>query len=1098
MRSLFLACLILFVQQTFASQGYYRFPALHNNTLVFTAEGDLWKMALSDKYAQRLTSQVAEESQASISPDGNWIAFVANYTGAPEVHVMPINGGLAKQLSFENTRIKLHGWSQNGQVLYSYNGRVGPAGNWTLKLVEPKSLTTTTLPLADAVDGSLAPDNTLFFSQFGLQVSTDNAKHYQGGAKGEIWKFSLNDDKEAEHLTAKHQGSVRSPMVAGQRVYFISNQSGSDNIWSMKLNGRDQQQHTRYTDWEVRSARLFKDKIAYQLGADIKILDLTTGQSNKVEIALTSDFAQQRKHWVNNPINYLTSAKQASDSKKVVITARGRVAIATADGSRLVEVATPANSRTRKAILSHDNQFVYAINDNSGELEIWQYPADGSEGAEQLTFDGQVFRFNLFLSPDGKFIAHNDKQGNLWMLDIQSKQNKKVLGDLEIGADFGELVWSSNSQLIALNYFQNSTELKRSKILLIDIQNNNKKVLTSDKYFSYSPAFSADNQWLYFLSDRNFDVHPNSPWGDRNMGANFDRKAQIFAIALNKDASFPFASPTELDQLAAEKGDKQENSAEPETNKKATPNKEPATIVVDWQGLEKRLWQVPVPAGNYSNLLANQKYLYVLDKITEPGSQPALKSIEIKANTKVETFAEKVQNASLSDDGKTLFMQQTGNKKAMFLVDAKAKFNSKAADIKINTSDWKLFIDPQQEWQQIFHDAWLMHRDSLFDKNMRGLDWAAVKQKYQPLLSRLTDRHELNDIFKQMMGELNTLHSQVYGGDLPTDNKQAKPATLGAQYKQNQQGVEIEKIYANDPELISMQSPLAKPGVNAQVGDVIHAINGQPIKVLADIAKALQNQVGKQVLLTLKRQGEEIKTVVKPGSTRDDYYQRYYDWVYHNQQKVFKTDEQIGYLHLRAMGAGDVENFAREFYAQNNKQGLIIDVRRNNGGNIDSWIIEKLLKRAWSFWKARSGPAYSNMQQAFRGHLVVLADQFTYSDGETFTAGVKALKLGTVIGKQTAGAGVWLSGRNRQADNGLARVAEFPVYAMDGRWITEGRGISPDIEVTNLPHATFKGEDAQLQQAIKFLQKKIKKQPVKAMKVKDFPAVEHAADDILK
>jgi tricorn protease len=415
----------------------------------------------------------------------------------------------------------------------------------------------------------------------------------------------------------------------------------------------------------------------------------------------------------------------------------------------------------------------------------------------------------------------------------------------------------------------------------------------------------------------------------------------------------------------------------------------------------------------------------------------------------------------------------------------------------VNTSDWKLQVNPQQEWQQIFHDAWLMHRDSLFDKTMRGLDWSAVKQKYQPLLTRLTDRHELNDIFKQMMGELNTLHSQVRGGDLPMDNNTAKAATLGVEYFQDTQGVKIAHIYANDPELISRLAPLAKPGVNAKVGDIISAINGQPILTIPDIAKALQNKAGKQVLLNLIRADQQISTVVKPNSTRDDYYNRYYDWVTQNQQKVYQANDDLGYLHLRAMGAGDVATFAREFYAQYKKQGLIIDVRRNNGGNVDSWILEKLLRRAWSFWQVRGGDSFTNMQQTFRGHLVVLADQYTYSDGETFTAGIKALKLGTVIGKQTAGAGVWLTGRNRQTDGGMARVAELPVYAMDGRWVTEGRGISPDIEVDNLPHATFNGEDAQLQAAIKLLQKKIKRDPIKPLKVKPFPKVNVPADDII-
>jgi tricorn protease len=1097
-------------QPALALAGYYRYPALHNDTLVFTAEGDLWKIKLGDKYAQRLTTHPAEEKEASISPDGNWVAFVANYSGTPEVHVIPIQGGLAKRITFENVRVKVQGWSADSKVLYSYNGRVGPAGNWTLKQVDPTTLFTTTIPLADAVQGTITSDgNDLYFTQFGLQISTDNARAYQGGAKGELWKYTLGSNKEATQLTSKHKGSARTPMISDERLYFISNQSGSDNIWSMKLNGRDQQQHTQYQDWEVRSARLNDNKIVYQLGADIKIFDIPSEQSTVIDIALTSDFPELREHWVNNPLKNLTSAKQAGDTKKVVLTARGRVAIAATDGSRLVEIVTPKDSRTRKAILSHDKKSVYALNDSSGEMEIWQYPADGSQGSERLTSDGNIFRWDLYLSPDGKSIAHDDKNGDLWLLNLATKENKKILSNNVGGSPIDSLVWSNNSQLIAITHADVKAE--RSQILLIDVENSKHQILTSEKYASYSPAFSHDSNWLYFLSDRHFDSFPNSPWGDRNMGASFDRRTQIFAIALQEDSKFPFQQPTELDGLKGTNDITEEKNADAdgsaadktEDTEKSAPDKSKANntedspkVTVDWPNITDRLWQVPVPSGNYSKMLANKKFLYVLDKITEPKSQATLKSIKIEPKSKPKTFLGAVQSFSLSDDGKTLFLQKTGSKKDMFLVAAGANFSSTAKDIKVNTSDWKLLINPQQEWQQIFHDAWLMHRDSLFDKNMRGVDWSTVKQKYQPLIARLTDRRELNDIFKQMMGELNTLHSQVRGGDMPSDSNAAKPSTLGAEFSQGTQGVKIEHIYSNDPELLSRLSPLARPGVNAQAGDFITAINGHTIHSIPDIAKALQNQAGKQVLLSLKRADEQISTVVKPSSTRTDYYNRYFDWVTQNQQKVHQADDELGYLHLRAMGAGDVATFAREFYAQYKKQGLIIDVRRNNGGNVDSWILEKLLKRAWSFWKPRGGDSFTNMQQTFRGHLVVLADQFTYSDGETFTAGIKALELGTVIGKQTAGAGVWLTGRNRQTDGGMARVAELPVYAMDGRWVTEGRGISPDIEVENLPHATFNGEDAQLKAAIKLLKKKVKKAPVKPLKVKPFPKVNRSADDI--
>ncbi|HEX5793572.1 MAG TPA: S41 family peptidase, partial [Rheinheimera sp.] len=425
----------------------------------------------------------------------------------------------------------------------------------------------------------------------------------------------------------------------------------------------------------------------------------------------------------------------------------------------------------------------------------------------------------------------------------------------------------------------------------------------------------------------------------------------------------------------------------------------------------------------------------------------------------------------------------------MFVVEAAAKAPSDLVKTKLNINSWQLSIKPAEEWQQMFADGWRMHRDFLFDKGMRGLDWNASKAKYQPLLERVTDRYELDDIFAQMMGELNALHSQVRGGDYRTDDNATKAASLGAEFSAGKEGLLIEHIYRTDKELPMQAPPLAKPGVNASAGDTVLAINGKAVSDLPGLTQALRNQAGKQVLLTLQRGKQQWQTVVEPVSSGRDSQLRYQDWVSANQQRVATaSDNQFGYLHLYAMGSHDIASFAREFYAHYDKPGLIIDVRRNRGGNIDSWIIEKLLRRVWAFWQPTQGAAYTNMQQTFRGHLVVLTDQLTYSDGETFSAGVKALGLGPLIGKRTAGAGVWLSGRNRLADNGVARVAETAQFATDGRWIIEGYGVTPDLEVDNLPYASFNGQDAQLEQAIRHLQQKLQAEPVDTLQAQPLTA----------
>ncbi|MEH8017754.1 S41 family peptidase [Rheinheimera muenzenbergensis] len=1063
-----------------AVQGYYRSPVLQQDQLVFTAEGDLWQATLGDLTARRLSSHLVQESQPLLSPDGKALAFVADYDGASEIYLMPLSGGVAKRISFENSRVRIQQWLADGRILYATDSAAGPANYWLLKTVDPQSLQTDTLPLADASAGSIDEQGgTVFFTRFGLQLTGDNSKVYRGGAMGELWRWTLGSKAEATLLSSGHKGSISQPVFYQGRVYFVSDADGNSNIWSVAATGGDFTQHSYHKDWRIGRISVSNGQVLYQLGADLQLLQLADGNSRTLPVQIQSDLVQQRERVIAKPLQYFNSAyyqAQQDDSDKVLVTARSQLALAMPGKQRLVQISTPVGSRSREAVLSKDGNWVYAINDHSGEHEIWRFAADGSDNAKQLTTDGSVHRWQLRLSPDGNYLAHDDKNGDLWLLHLPSGRNSKIYtGGIGLSA-YDDISWSADSKLLAFTL--NPSRQSRAQVVLYSLAEQQSAVITSDKYDAYAPAFSPDGLWLYFISNRQFTATPGHPWGDRNLGPMFDKRSQLFAVSLKQQACFAFRPEQELDNCD-DKAAKESRSA-----KKGR--------LVDWDGLSARLWQVPLASGNYSQLAANDKRLYLLERDSSAGAKPVLKQIEFsRTEANAEVFASDISDFQLAANGKKLFMRKHASQGGgdMYVVEAGAKAPSELNKHKLNIASWQLSVNPVQEWQQMFADGWRMHRDFLFDKGMRGLDWAASKAKYQPLLQRVTDRHELDDIFAQMMGELNALHSQVRGGEYRDDNAGAKAASLAAEFSPVKDGLLLKHIYRTDAEIPAQAAPLAKPGVNAREGDTLIAINGKAVTDLAGLTELLRNQAGKQVLLTLKRGKQQWQTVVEPVSAGQNSQLRYQDWVVGNQQRVATaSNNQFGYLHLYAMGPNDIANFSREFYAHYDKAGLIIDVRRNRGGNIDSWLIEKLLRRTWAFWQPTQGAAYTNMQQTFRGHLVVLTDQLTYSDGETFSAGVKALGLGPLIGKRTAGAGVWLSGRNRLADNGMARVAETAQFAMDGRWIIEGYGVTPDLEVDNLPYERFNGKDAQLLRAIDYLQQKLQQQPVAPLKAEPLTA----------
>jgi tricorn protease len=372
-----------------------------------------------------------------------------------------------------------------------------------------------------------------------------------------------------------------------------------------------------------------------------------------------------------------------------------------------------------------------------------------------------------------------------------------------------------------------------------------------------------------------------------------------------------------------------------------------------------------------------------------------------------------------------------------------------------------------------------MMRDYFYDRDLHKVDWNAVRAQYEPLVSRLTDRYELDDLMAQMVGELSALHTFVYGGDKRVSPDQIPVGFLGALLKKNGKGARIAHIYHSDPDYPDQASPLNRTGSHIHEGDIITAVNNVSLDETPDIAVLLANKVGIPVKLSLlDAGGKPFDEVVRPMSAREEFLLRYSEWELTRRERTDSASHNdIGYVHLRAMGSGDMDDFVKQYYPVFDRKGLILDVRHNNGGNIDSWVLEKLLRKAWMYWQSRSGGPTWNMPYAFRGHMVILCDQNSASDGEAVLEGFRRLGLGKVIGMRTWGGEIWLSQDNRLVDNGIASAAEMGVYVPEGKWLIEGHGVDPDIVVDNLPWATFQGKDAQLETAIDFLKKQIAAEP---------------------
>ena len=1078
------------------TQGYYRFPVLHGDSIVFTAEGDLWQVGIKGGVARRLTSHLGEESRAAFSPDGKTLAFSAQYEGPLEVYTMPVEGGLPVRRTFEGEAAFVVGWTPEGKILYATR-HFSTLPDCQLATADPKTGLTTVLPLSQASDGVFDPSGrTLFFTRQQFQGSS--TKRYQGGTAQNLWKFLL-DSAEALPLAADFPGTSKCPMWWQDRIYFITDRDGTMNLWSMNSDGGDLRQHTTHHGWDVKWASLSEGRIVYQQGADLRLFEIASATDSLVPIQLASDFDQEREKWVKKPVDYLTSVHLSPDGDRVVLTARGQVFVAPTAQGRFVQATRNQRVRHRQARFLADGKSLLALSDQAGELEFERIPANGVGQPELLTHDGKIFRSDGVGSPDGKWIAYQNKNQELWLFDLEQKKQQWIATS-KVGA-FSDLRWSPDSQWLA---YVSAADNSYARIRLYHLKDGTTTSLTSDRVNSFSPVWSQDGKWLYFLSERHLESAVSSPWGARAPEPFFNEAIKIYLVSLLKDGRSPFEPNDELhpgakdqekdkeEKKAGDKSEHQDAAKADKTEDKPDKSKEkdhesasksgetnsPPVVVIDLAGIQNRVLPVPVPPGNYSELAMNDKHLYWLANGVGPGAKPSLKTVEItNEDPKVKTLAEEVKSFELSSDGKKILVWKGDD---FHVEDAGAELKlEKSVDLK----NWTFSLDPRDEWRQMFTESWRLMRDYFYDQNMHGVVWTALREKYRPLADRVTDRGELNDLIADMVGELSALHIFVFGGDYRDGTEQVRPAGLGAALSRDeaQNGYRIERVYQSDPDYPERSSPLAKPGLNLGQGAIIQMINGVPALSVPNLAALLRNQAGRQVLLTVKSSPAEParEVIVAPISLDQEADLRYDDWEYSRRLKVEEWGKgDIGYVHLRAMGSKDIADWARNFYPVFDRQGLIVDVRHNGGGNIDSWILEKLLRKAWFYWQPRVGNPTWNMQYAFRGHIVVLCDQETASDGEAFSEGFKRLGLGKVIGMRTWGGEIWLSFDNWLVDQGIASAAEFGVYGPEGRWLIEGHGVDPDLVVDNPPHATFKGEDAQLKAAVAELQEQIRLKPV--------------------
>ncbi len=1061
-----------------------RFPTISKDAIVFTYAGDLYTVARTGNgLARKLTNDKGNELFARFSPDGKTLAFTGQYDGNSEVYTMPSEGGIPQRLTYSATlgrddvsdrmgpnNIVMTWKNDNSGVIYrsrktSFNDFKGQ-----LYVADVRGGMSQELPLSVAGFCSYSPDNTkLAMNQVFREFRT--WKYYRGGMADDIWIYDFTSG-QMDNITNNPAQDIF-PMWYKDKIYFCSDRDRIMNLFEYDIPTKQVRKITNFTTYDVKFPSLGPDAIVFENGGFIYVYDLLTGNTAKVTITIADDAVIGRDEWVN-AAEYIEPGDYdlGPDGNRLVMTARGDTWTIPAKEGITRNLSKTPGAHERSAVWSPDGKNIAYICDATGEDEIYIRNQDGTGTPVQLTSNSDTYKYSLTWSPDSKKIVWGDKKLRLQYIDVQTKQTTLI--DQAHAWEHGGAAWSPDSKWIA---YTRTDDDYRVKTFLYSLDTHVNTLVSDNWYQAYGAVFSPDGKYLYFISDRDF----NPTFSSTEWNHSYSDMSKVYLVTLAKATANPLGPENDEVQIkvdstksgseTADAGKEAKSKGKKEEPKPAGEVKNEMTVI-DLDGIQSRVAALPVSAGNYYNLGATEDGIYYLASATDDPTNK-LKFFNLK--DKKETEIGEIDNFILSADHKKMLLHKA---KDFAVVDLpKDKLNM---DKKVNLGDMKVLVNRKEEWQQIFNEAWRQMRDFFYDPGMSGVDWPAIKAKYQPLVPYVNHRADLTYIIGEMIGELSIGHAYVGGGDYPKADR-ISLGLLGAKLSRDASGfTHIDQILKGENWSPSTRSPLTEVGVNVNEGDYIIEVNGVSTQSVDDIYKLLINTAGKTVELTVnsKPQAEgSRKTLVVPIGDEAELY--YLNWVRKNIAYVSeKTNGQVGYLHIPDMGVGGLNEFVKYFYPQLNKRAIIIDDRGNGGGNVSPQILERLARKPVFYDLPRNITIPKSDPEMVVGPKVLLIDQYSASDGDIFPYRFRTNHLGQIIGHRSWGGVTGIRGSMPFVDGGYLYKPEFASFDIEGKsWPIESHGVDPDIEVLNNPADEYKGKDSQLDKAIEVIMEELKTAP---------------------
>lgn len=961
---------------------------------------------------------------------------------------MPSDGGASRRLSHLGAATQVASWLPDGSAVVAASDHRSPFAGWLhLWAVPVDGTPPRPLDLGPAFSATFGPGRRMAIGRNGFDPA--RWKRYRGGRAGSIWVDRTGKGEYAPLVTLA--GNLASPMWIGRRVYFLSDHEGTGNIYSVTPSGAGLVRHTHHEDFYVRFPSTDGRRIVYQSGADLWVLDPAGGEPERLDVSIVSARPQLNRRRLEAS-RHLESVTLHPGGHSLAVTARGASFTAPLWEGAPVRLGPVSRHRLRLTTWLPDGERVISVTDEPGEERLIVHRADGA--GEPVLVDRELGRVRtMHLAPAGPSrVAVTNHRHELWVVDLTRRSARLIQRSPH--SWIAGVSWSPDGRWLA---FGASTTRTTMNIHLYDTRNRRVTVIGRPEFVDHTPSFDPDGRYLSFLSSRVFDPVPDSIFHDYS----FPRSSVPIVVPLRSGDTVPFGVTTRPPRAPG---------APPEGNGAAPP----ADVQIDLDGIDRRVVAFPVAAGRYQSLrLGRGRAWFVAWPVVGSRSTPWVEGERPLgvlhawdfASDRLETVAEGVAGFTVSSDGKVLGIL---GRRRLRVVPAGWKDDKSGKDAPGRESGWvdldrfRIEVDPLAEWRQMFSEAWRLQRDHFWSADMSGVDWLTVHDRYAGLVDRAGSRSEFSDLLWEMQGELGTSHAYELGGDYRPEPTWSL-GRLGADLEWDRNAWRVARIPEGDPWDRTATSPLAAPGVELRPGDRILSVDGVPVDRHTSPDSLLVDRAGRPVRLEVASGRKRPRTVVVTplGS---EVALRYRDWVNGNRAAVAAaTEGRVGYIHIPDMQAPGFAEFHRSWRAEVDKEGLIIDVRFNRGGNVSQLLLEKLARRRLGYRVTRWREPYPFPNDSPAGPMVCITNEMAGSDGDIFSHTFKLAGLGPLIGTRTWGGVVGIWPQHSLVDGTVTTQPEFGTWFTDVGFAVENYGTDPDIEVVIPPHADG---DPQLERAI--------------------------------